>query len=106
MLRVPTNRALAHMACHVTGCRLTQEPRVQDDLDDVASNIWRAVPKKPISLGPPLRTTRDCPPRHPTHFEPWFLEITASYEVASVAVSNRLTARHVIQRILNPRFSN
>jgi hypothetical protein len=29
----------AHVACHVTGCRLTQETRVQDDLDDVASDI-------------------------------------------------------------------
>ena len=31
---------LADIARHVIGCQLSQETRVQDVLDDVASSIW------------------------------------------------------------------
>jgi hypothetical protein len=35
-------------ACHVTGCQLSQEPRIYNVFDDVASTIHQLLPRVEI----------------------------------------------------------
>jgi hypothetical protein len=72
---------LADNARHVVGCHVTHESRVQNVLDDEASNICQA-----LIFGPADPTARKslmggadvavvgsggyCSPRQPPHFEP------------------------------------
>jgi len=65
---------------------MTHETRVYSAIDDVASNIYRtlgfgigyAYSRTGSSVGSgEAGPGRYCPPRHPTHLEPSFLEVNA-----------------------------
>jgi len=104
-MRSTTWRAPVHLvvdkpgASHVIGCRLTQETRVQNALDEWRQRaICQALPvlsrsfcassiilccTSPRSRSPAVRARHTLPATSSNALEPSFLEETASYDAAS-----------------------
>jgi hypothetical protein len=76
--------------------RVGPHEALHEDAREVAAAVRHVhvAPAAPLHVRP----HRCCPPRHPTHFEPSFLNLNGSLRRGEQCLAGTDVARHVIQR--------